>query len=180
MKKLRETKLGKYTIAISRTVHPVRALFMVCGTILIAIPFLAAFAMTRSAPLYLFLLYPLLFFVSHFVWFRLPSVDRKLRWILFWCTLSLVMALGAGFVYWSYREAAARGGQFPEVGLFAIPHWVSPKIDADFPTAAVYLLVPAAAGSAVYCLIFALFLRIYGRYRAEKHRKRSPPDGRGA
>ena len=73
MKKLRDTNLGRYLIAISATVHPVRAVFEVCGTLLFAAPFLAAFIMTRSAPLYLYLLYPLLFLVSHFVWFRLPD-----------------------------------------------------------------------------------------------------------
>jgi hypothetical protein len=178
MKKLRETDFGKYVIAIARTVHPVRAGFEICGTVLFAMPFLAAFAMTRSAPLYLYLLYPLLFLVSHFVWFRLPSVDRKVRWILFWGTLSLVAALGAGFMYWSYREASLRGADFPPQGFFAIPHWVSPNIDVAFPTVAGYFLFPAAAGSALYCLILALFLKIYKKYRAEEHRKRSPSGGR--
>ena len=172
MKKLRDTNLGRYAIAISATVHPVRAIFEVCGTVLLAIPFLTAFGMTRSAPFYLYLLYPLLFLVSHFVWFRLPSVDRRLRWILFWSTLTLVLALGAAFMYWSYREAQARGGAFPAVGIFAIPHWVAPIIDADCPTVAVYFLIPSAAGAAVYCLVLGLFLRIYKQYRAEEHRRR--------
>ena len=180
MKKLRETNLGRYAAAISRTVHPVRAIFEVCGTLLLAIPFLAAFALNRSAPLYLYLLYPLLFLVSHFVWFRLPSVDRRLRWFLFWSTLTLVLSLGAGFLYWSYREAQARGGAFPTAGIFAFPHWVAPNIDADFPTAALYLLAPCGAGAVLYCLVLGLFLRIYKRFRAEEHRRRSPPDGRGA
>jgi len=180
MKKLRDTNLGRYVIAISATVHPVRMIFEIYGTVLLAIPFLAAFAMTRSAPLYLYLLYPLLFLVSHFVWFRLPSVERRLRWILFWSTLTLVLALGAGFMYWSYREAHAHGGAFPAEGIFAIPHWVAPNIDADFPTAAVYFLVPSGAGAALYCLVLALFLKIYKKYRAEEHRRRSPPDGKGA
>jgi hypothetical protein len=178
MKKLRETSLGRYLVAISATVHPVRAIFEVCGTLLFAVPFLTAFIMTRSAPLYLYLVYPLLFLVSHFVWFRLPFVERRLRWLLFWSTVALVAALGAAFMYWSYREAAARGDAFPVQGIFSIPHWVSPNIDADFTTAAVYFLVPAAAGSALYCLLFGLFLRLYQRYRAEEHRRRSPPDGK--
>ena len=134
--------------------------------------------MTRSAPLYLYLLYPLLFLVSHFVWFRLPFVERRLRWLLFWSTVALVAALGAAFMYWSYREAGARGSDFPVQGIFSIPHWVAPNIDADFTTAAVYFLVPAAAGSAVYCLLFGLFLKLYQRYRAEEHRRRSPPDAK--
>ena len=178
MKKLRDTNLGRYLVAISATVHPVRAAFEVCGTLLFAAPFLAAFIMTRSAPLYLYLLYPLLFLVSHFVWFRLPLVERRLRWLLFWSTVALVTALGAAFMYWSYREAGARGDAFPVQGIFSIPHWVAPNIDADFPTAALYFLVPSAAGSAVYCLLFALFLKLYERYRAEEHRRRSPPDGK--
>ncbi|MGO9308759.1 MAG: hypothetical protein ACLQDL_07035 [Spirochaetia bacterium] len=180
MKKLRDTNLGRYASAISATVHPVRALFELCCAILLAIPFLTAFAMTRSAPFYLYLLYPLLFLVSHFVWFRLPSVDRRLRGVLFWATLTLVLALGAAFMYWSYREAGARGGAFPAVGIFAIPHWVAPNIDADFPTAAVYFLVPSAAGAGVYCLVLGLFLKMYKRRRADEHRRRSHSDGKGA
>ncbi len=180
MKNLRDTNLGRYVSAISKTVHPARAIFELCCTILLTIPFVTAFAMTRSAPLYLYLVYPLLFLVSHFVWFRLPSVDRRLRWLLFWSSLTLVLALGAGFMYWSYREARARGGAFPAAGIFAIPHWVAPNIDADFPTAAGYFLVPSGAGAAAYCCVLALFLRMYRRHRAEEHRRRPPADGRGA
>jgi hypothetical protein len=179
MKRVRDTKLGRYVVAISATVHPVRAIFEVCGTLLFAVPFVTAFAMTRAAPLYLYLVYPLLFLVSHFVWFRLPSVERRLRWLLFWSTLSVVTALGAGFIYWSYREAALSGGG-TLTGLFSVPHWVSPSIDVDFPTAGVYFLIPSAVGAVLYCLLFGLFLRLYARYRAEEHRRRSPPDGKGA
>jgi hypothetical protein len=178
MKRIRETDVGKYAAAIARTVHPIRAIFEVCGTVLFAIPFLAAFAVTRSAPVYLYLLYPLLFLVAHFVWFRLPSVDRKVRWFLFWLSLTLVAALGAGFVYWSYRETMGPG--FNPQGIFAIPHWVSPNIDAAFPTVALYFIVPSAAGAALYCFLFALFLRIYRKYRAEEHRRRSATDGRNS
>jgi hypothetical protein len=175
MKKLRESA-GKYVSAIVRTVHPVRAIFEVCGTVLFAIPFLAAFAVNRSAPIYLYLLYPLLFLVSHFVWFRLPSVDRRVRWFLFWVSLTLVAALGAGFIYWSYRETIGPG--FSPQGFFAIPHWVSPTMDAAFPSVALYFLVPSGAGALLYCLLFALFLRIYRKYRAEEHRRRSSADSR--
>jgi hypothetical protein len=177
MKKLRETELGRYLTAIAGTVHPVRATFEVCGTLLFAVPFLAAFAINRSAPLYLYLLYPLLFLISHFVWFRLPSVDRRVRWFLFWLTVTLVAALGAGFIFWSYWEAGTRGARFQPAGIFAIPHWVSPNFDVPFPTVAACFLVPSAAGAALYCLVFALFLRIYERLRAEQHRRRSPRDG---
>ena len=177
MKKLRDSDLGRWIVAMAHTVHPVRAVFEICGTVLFAIPFLAAFAMTRSAPLYLFLLYPLLFLVSHFVWFRLPSVDRRVRWLLFWATLTLVAALGAGFIYWGYHEASLRGADFPPAGLFAIPHWVVPNIDVPFPTAAAFFILPSAAGAALYCFVLGLFLRIYRKYRSEEHRRRTPSGG---
>ena len=177
MKKLRETEPGRYLTAIAGTVHPVRAAFEVCGTLLFAVPFLAAFAINRSAPLYLYLLYPLLFLLSHFVWFRLPSVDRRVRWFLFWLTLTLVAALGAGFMFWSYREAGTRGAVFQPEGIFTIPHWVNPNIDVPFLTVAAYFLVPSAAGAALYCLVFALFLRAYEKLRAEQHHQRSPRGG---
>ncbi|HET6484982.1 MAG TPA: hypothetical protein VFH83_01100 [Spirochaetia bacterium] len=180
MKRLGKTRFARYLAAMARTVHPIRAIFEVCGTILFAIPFLAGFAVNRSAPLYLYLLYPLLFLVSHFVWFRLPSVDRRVRWILFWVTLTLVAALGAGFIYWSYLEAVARGARLHPLGIFAIPHWVSRRIDVPFPTVALYFLAPSAAGAAVYCAVLALFLRIYRRYRVEEHHRRTGSDGTGS
>jgi len=179
MKRFRDTNLGRYVVAILATIHPVRATFEVCGTLLFAVPFIVAFAITRAAPLYLYLVYPLLFLVSHFVWFRLPSVDRRVRWLLFLSTLAVVAALGAGFIYWSYREAAIRGVGTLH-GVFSVPHWLSPKIDVDFPTAAVYFLVPAAVGATLYGLLFGLFLRLYRTYRAEEHRRRSPSDRTGA
>ena len=171
MKSLRDTDIGRYLAAIARTIHPVRAIFSVCATILFAIPFLAGFAVNRSAPLLLHLLYPALFLVAHFVWFRLPFVQRKIRWLLFWLTVTFVAALGAGFLYWGYREAAA--STFTPQGLFAIPRWVNPNIDVPFPTVAVYFLVPSAAGAALYCLVLGLFLRIYRKYRAEEHQRRA-------
>jgi hypothetical protein len=165
--------LKKYLRAIAKTIHPVRTGFEICGTIVIAIPFLTAFALNHSAPIYLYLLYPALFLVCHFVWFRLPSVDRRLRWLLFWFSLTLIGALGAGFLYWSYREAIAAGAPFTLRGIFLFPKWVNPTIDAPFLTAVVYLLLPSGAGAAVYCLILALFLRIYHKYR-EAERQRRP------
>jgi hypothetical protein len=180
MKRFQDTGLGRYFRAMARTVHPVRAIFEACGTVLFAIPCLAAFAMTRSAPIYLYLLYPLLFLVSHFIWFRLPSVDRRVRWILFWLAVTLVAALAAGFLFWSYKEAAARGADSTPTGYFAIPRWVSPSIDAPFPSVAAFFLVPSAAGAGIYCLVLSIFLRIYKKYRAEEHRRRAPGDGSGA
>jgi hypothetical protein len=172
MKKLRDTDFGRYLRAVVKPIHPVRALFEVCGTVLFSIPFLAAFALNRTAPLYVYLLYPALFLVSHFVWFRLPSVERHLRWALFWITLTVIVALGAGFLYWNYREAVAAGGTFHPSGIFWIPQWVSPKIDVPFPTVALIFLVPSGAIAAAYSLILGVFLRIYSRYRREEHLKR--------
>ncbi len=175
MKKLSETFIGRNIQAFVGPIHPVRALFEVCGTVIFAIPFLAAYALNRTAPVYVYLLYPLLFLVSHLVWFRLPSVERRLRWALFWFTLTIVAALGAGFLYWNYREAVSAGSSFKPTGIFWIPRWVSPTIDVPFPTVAVFFLVPSAAGAALYCLILVVFLRIYRKYRQEEHQRRSRP-----
>ncbi len=182
MKKLNETALGKYVRAFVGPVHPVRALFEVCGTIVFSIPFLAAYVLNRTSPLYVYLLYPLLFLVSHLVWFRLPSVERRMRWVLFWFTLTILVALGAGFLYWNYREAVSAGSSFRPTGIFWIPRWVSPNIDVAFPTVAVFFLVPSGIGAAFYCLVLVVFLRIYRKYRQEEHQRRSkgsPPTPQG-
>jgi hypothetical protein len=171
--KLGETEFGKYIRSIAKTIHPVRAVFEVCGTAVISIPFITAFVLNHSAPIYLFLLYPALFLVSHFVWFRLPSVDRRVRWLLFWFTLTLIAALGSGFLFWSYLEAVEAGADFTLSGIWLIPQWVNPTLDVPFPTAAVYFLIPSGVGSALYCLILALFLRLYRRYRETERQRRA-------
>jgi hypothetical protein len=165
-------QLFAYLKAIARTIHPVRALFEVCGTMIISIPFLVAFFFNRSAPIYVYLLYPALFLVSHLVWFRLPFVDRRVRWILIWFSLTIIVALGSGFLYWNYREAVAAGASFTPTGVFLIPHWVSPTLDVPFPTVCVYFLVPSGIGAALYCLILALFLKVFRKYRQEERQKR--------
>lgn len=179
MKKLRETGPGRYVAAITRSIHPVRAIYEVCCTALFTIPFLAAFAMTRSAPLSLYLVYPLLFLAAHVVWFRLPSIHPRLRWLLLWLTLTIVVALGTGFIFWSYREAAARGAGFAPESVLSIPHWITPTFDAAFPLVAVFFLVPSGIGAALYCLVFSLFLRIYRAYRAEERQGRIGGKGPG-
>ena len=171
-------QLLKYLKAIARSIHPVRALFEVCGTTLVSIPFLVAFFFNRTAPLYVYLLYPALFLVSHFVWFRLPFVDKRVRWFLMWFSLTVILALGAGFLYWNYREAVAAGASFTPTGIFLIPHWVSPALDVPFPTVCVFFLVPSGLGAALYCFILSLFLKAYRKYRHEERQKRasSPRD----
>ena len=178
MKRLRDTDFGRYVKAAVGPIHPLMALFMVCITLVFTIPFLAAFALNRTAPVYVYLLYPALFLVSHLMWFRLPSVERRLRWALFWFTLTLIVALGAGFLYWNYREAVSAGSTFHPSGIFWIPRWVSPTIDVPFPTVAVYFLVPSGLGAALYCFLLAVFLRIYRKYRQEEHLRRAQRSGR--
>lgn len=163
----------KYLKAISHTVHPVRAVFEVCGTAGVSIPFLVAFFFNRTAPIYVYLLYPALFLVSHFVWFRLPFVDRKVRWFLMWFSLTVILALGAGFLYWNYREAVSAGASFTPRGIFLIPHWVSPALDVPFPTVCVYFLVPSGLGAALYCVILSLFLKVYRKYRQEERQRKA-------
>jgi len=55
---------------------------------------------------------------------------------------------------------------------------VSPNIVAPFPTVAAYFLLPSAGGAALYCIVLALFLRVFEKYRAEQHRRRTR-DGNG-
>jgi len=144
----------------------------VCGTTIISIPFLVAFFINRSAPIFVYLLYPALFLVSHLVCFRLPFVDKRIRWILIWFSLTIIVALGSGFLYWNYREAVAAGASFTPTGIFLIPHWVSPTLEVPFPTVGVYFLVPSGVGAALYCMVLALFLKVYRKYRQEERQKR--------
>ncbi len=166
-------QLSAYLKAIAKTIHPVRALFEVCGTTIISIPFLVAFFFNHSAPIYVYLLYPALFLVSHLVCFRLPFVDRRVRWILIWFSLTIIVALGSGFLYWNYREAVAAGDSFTPKGIFLIPHWVSPTLEVPFPTVGLFFLVPSGIGAALYCMVLALFLKVYRKYRQEERQKKA-------
>lgn len=171
--------LRKYLRAIGASIHPLRAAYEVCATLVVCVPFLVAYVVNRTAPLYVYLLYPALFLVSHLVWFRLPFVDRRVRWGLFWFTLSIIVALGAGFLYANYRESTALAGPLRPEGILWIPHWVNESLDVPFPTVAAVFLIPSACAAALYCLVLALFLGAYRSYRqAERRRregKRTPP-----
>ncbi len=179
-----QVKLGlsgitKYLSALVKTIHPVRALFEVCGTVVVSIPFLIAFFMNGTAPLAVYLLYPALFLVSHFVWFRLPFADRRVRWGMFWFSLTVIAALGSGFLYWDFRSNAAAS---PPVSLdfLPIPAWMWPPFDDHFPTVAVSFLIPSGLAALLYCFVLSLFLRAYHAFRHEERERRNSAGNGGA
>jgi hypothetical protein len=130
--------------------------------------------MNGSAPLTLYLLYPALFLVSHFVWFRLPFADRRIRWSLFWFSLTAIIALGSGFLYWDFRSAAASpaSSAFPPISTL-----VWPPLDVPFPKLTLSFLVPSGLAALLYCFVLSLFLRAYHAFRREERARRA--GGRG-
>jgi len=163
-------RLHRYLKILGKPIHPIRAIFEVCATTLFALPFLAAYALNRSSPFYVYLLYPAMFLFSNIVWFRLPFVHRRVRWVLFWITVTCVIALGAGFLFCDYRESLAAA--FKPTGIFLIPQWVNTSMDAPFTTVVAYFLLPSGLAAAAYSFVLSLFLRIYRKYRAEEYRRR--------
>ncbi len=162
--------ITKYLSALAKTIHPVRALFEVCGTVVVSIPFLIAFFMNESAPLAVYLLYPSLFLVSHFVWFRLPFADRRVRWSLFWFSLTAIIALGSGFLYWDFRSAGASPAS---LDFLPIPMWMWPPLDVPFPKVTLSFLIPSALAALLYCFVLSLFLRAYHAFRSEERGRRN-------
>jgi hypothetical protein len=176
--KLGLSGIAKHLSALAKTIHPVRALFEVCGTVVVSIPFLVAFFMNESAPLAVYLLYPALFLVSHLVWFRLPFADLRVRWSLFWFSLTAIIALGSGFLYWDFRSAAALPSaplDFPP-----IPAWMWPPLDVPFPKITVSFLIPSALAALLYCFVLSLFLRVYRAFRHEERARRNGERGNGS
>jgi TRAP-type C4-dicarboxylate transport system permease small subunit len=169
-------RLHRYLKILGKPIHPIRAIFEVCATMLFALPFLAAYAIHRASPFYVYLLYPVMFLFSNIVWFRLPFVHRRVRWILFWFTVTCVIALGAGFLYCDYRESMEAA--FQPTGIFLIPHWVNPEMEGPFTAVVAYFLLPAGLTAAVYSFVLSLFLRIYRKFRAEEYRRRQEGAGK--
>ncbi len=152
--------------AFSRSIHPVRAAYEVCCTVLVAIPFLAAFAATHAAPLALHLLFPLLFLAVHLAWFRLSALDRRLRWLLFWAALVVIGAFGAGLLFSAWSGASLES-------VHALPSWMRSNLDSPYPAVSVSFIVPAGIGAALYCLLFSLFLRISLAWRTDQRQRRA-------
>lgn len=163
-------RLNRYLKILGKPIHPIRAVFEVCATTLFALPFLAAYALHRTSPFYVYLLYPAMFLISNIMWFRLPFVHRRVRWVLFWINVTCVIALGAGFLYCDYRECMA--ASFQPAGIFLIPHWVNPSMEAPFSAVTAYFLLPAGLVAAFYSFVLSLFLKIYRKFRVEEYRRR--------
>jgi hypothetical protein len=163
--------IAKYLRAVAGSIHPVRALFELCGTVVVAVPFVTAFFMNASGPLMLYLLYPCLFLVTHFVWFRLPFADRRIRWALFWFSLTGVVALGSGFLYRDFRSSAAASSA--AAGGASVPAWMWPHVEVSFPKVAISFLIPSGLAALLYCYLLSLFLRAYRSFRREERARRA-------
>jgi hypothetical protein len=178
MKGNRDTGPRSWMRAVTRSVDPVRAIVVLCATVLFLLPFLAVFSITRSTSFWLYLLFPLGFLLAHAVWFRLPAIGKRILWALFWVGLTAILAFGAGFLFWSCQDAAARGVMVMPSWLLAVPHWLYPSTEVSLSAAAAYLLLPSALVAAAYCLLLGLFLRVYEKYVAEERRRRTTGRGR--
>ena len=145
---------------LGRPIHPVKAIVALCATTLFSLPFIAQYILLRQNPFYLYLIYPLLFLISHLVCFRLPFVLKTIRWLMFWFSLSVVAALGSGFLFMGYWEASLISKQLEPKGFFLIPTWLNPHLDASFSQVALYFLLPSALGAGIYTVILLFILRI--------------------
>ncbi len=138
-----------------RPLHPVRFVFSIIGAGVFAVPFITFYFKYYPKDFYLFLIYPLLFFVAHLVWFRLPFVKRWIRWLLFWLTLTVVVSLGMGFLITVY------GKQCPN----SVTEWITDHLSISIETATFYVILPSAVVSAIYAGILMLALYLYREYR---------------
>lgn len=172
MGKPRAQGLGARISAFSRSIHPVRAAYEVCCTVLVAIPFLAAYAANHSAPIALHLLFPLLFLAVHLAWFHLSAMDSRLRWLLFWAALTVIGTFGAGLLFSAWSGASLES-------VHALPSWMRARLDWPFPAVSVSFIIPAAIGAALYCLVFFLFLRISLAWRSDLRQRRAARDADG-
>ena len=145
---------------LGRPVHPVRAGVVFGATALFTLPFLLQGIVSGESPLYLYPIYPILFLVAHLICFRLPFVKPAVRWTLFWFSLSVVGALGAGFLYLDF-EGSSMGRPWYIPGVPILRFRDSLHLDASFFEVALYFLLPSAAGSGLYCAVVLLVLRAF-------------------
>ena len=152
------TRIVKY---LKRPLHPAWLLVALIGLTLFSVPFLYTYRTLRLHSIFLYLVYPALYLLTHLIWFWLPFIHTKARWILFWITLTLVGVLGYNFLFLDYKEAYARGINFE---IFFMPvRWFESAGELSTVQSVLYSIIPSAVGTGVYTLVLNLLMKIYNR-----------------
>ncbi len=158
-----KSKLERFLWIFGRPIHPVRAAFAITGFLVFTLPFFVFFIKGYRVGSYFYLLYPLLFLIAHLVWFRLPFVKKRTRWLLFWLTLSVVISLGIGFLVTLTRTKN-------------IESWLTSRFressEESLLTVIIWIFFPSAAISASYSILLLLALKLYRKYRKSIYRSK--------
>ena len=174
--RVRRTKLSRFLWIFGRPLHPVRTGFALAGSFALSLPCFLFYLKFRYMELSAFIIYPVLFITAHLIWFRLPFVKKNLRWLLFWITVAIVIALSAGFIFSvSYEHGVLRQALSNGLGL--------KKRDADFlfwmereykngnVFLSLYFIIPALIISLIYSFLLLFALKIYRSGRIAWYRK---------
>lgn len=160
--RMRQSRFKRLLRIWRRPLHPVRVVFSLIGVGVFSIPFIGFYFKYYPKDFYLFIIYPLLFLVAHLVWFRLPFVKRWVRWVLFWLTLSIVVALGMGFLITVYSKQPFN----------SVSQWITDHLDISIRSATIYVIFPSLVVSALYAGVLMLALHVYREYRKRLYFRR--------
>ena len=174
--RLRRTKFSRFLWIFGRPLHPVRAGFALAGSLALSLPCLLFYLKFHYIELSASIIYPLLFITAHLIWFRLPFVKRKLRWLLFWINIAIVIALSAGFLFSiSYEHGVLQQALNSGLGKKKGAVDFLMRMESEYQNGSVYLslyfFIPALIISFIYSSILLLALKIYRNGRVAWYRK---------
>lgn len=174
--RLRRTKLSRFLWIFGRPLHPVRAGFALTGSLVLTLPCFLLYLKFHYIELTAFVIYPLLFITAHLIWFRLPFVKKNLRWLLFWVTIAIIIALSAGFLFSICDEHGVLKQVFPVTpGIKDAEEswllWFKNEYEKGSVFLTLYFFVPSLIISLIYTTVLLFALKIYRNGRVAWYRK---------
>ena len=174
--RVRRTKLSRFLWIFGRPPHPVRTGFALTGSLLLSLPCFLLYLKFRYIELSAYLIYPLLFITAHLLWFRLPFVKKKLRWLLFWVTIAIVIALSAGFLFSiCYQRGVLKQVFHTGLGINKAEEdwvlWMANEYKNGNVLLSLYFFIPSLIISIIYSAALLFALKIYRNGRVAWYRK---------
>ncbi|NOY07416.1 MAG: hypothetical protein GXP33_01050 [Spirochaetes bacterium] len=174
--RIKRTKLSRFLWIFGRPLHPVRSVFAVTGALLLSLPSFIVYIRFRYIGLLVFVIYPLMFLFAHLVWFRLPFVKKNVRWLLFLFTLTIIIALAAGFLFMICRQNGilrAAVSIRPNISKAEVSWltWLKNEFKGNFTNISLYFFLPSLFAAFIYTALLFIALKIYRTGRAAWYRK---------
>ncbi len=176
--RLKRTKLSRFLWIFRRPMHPVRSAFSVTGALLLSLPGFIVYIRFHYIGVLVFVIYPLMFLFAHLVWFRLPFVKKNVRWLLFLFTLTIIIALAAGFLFMICRQNGILRQAVsirPDISKAEVSWltWLENEFKGNFANITLYFFLPSLFAALIYTALLFFALKIYRTGRAVWYRKKN-------